>query len=95
MLAAEILLPEPNASFLETFIYTSNRNDPHSEGDTIAIFSLAAREAQLELEPAIRVPYDMITIEPDANIHHTRGPEFSAIRCAEILRKKLDREVFY
>jgi len=90
MLAAEILLPEPNASFLETFIYTSNRNDPHSEGDTIAIFSLAAREAQLELEP---VSYDMITIEPDANFHHTRGPGFSAIRCAEILRKKLDREL--
>ncbi|KAG2119527.1 uncharacterized protein F5147DRAFT_756903 [Suillus discolor] len=46
MLAAEILLPEPNASFPETFIYTSNRNDPHSEGDTIAIFSLTAGEAR-------------------------------------------------
>jgi 6-phosphogluconolactonase (cycloisomerase 2 family) len=44
MLAAEVLLPEPNASFPETFIYTSNRNDPHLEGDTIAVFSLAAGE---------------------------------------------------
>ncbi|KAG2085483.1 hypothetical protein BD769DRAFT_1632796 [Suillus cothurnatus] len=33
---SEVLLPEPNASFPETFIYTSNRNDPHLEGDTIA-----------------------------------------------------------
>ncbi|KAG2109314.1 Lactonase, 7-bladed beta-propeller-domain-containing protein [Suillus discolor] len=49
MLAVEILLPEPNESFPETFIYTSNRNDLHSEGDTIAIFFLAAREGQPEL----------------------------------------------
>ncbi|KAG2354026.1 putative isomerase YbhE [Suillus spraguei] len=54
MLAAEILLPEPNASFPETFIYTSNRNDPHSEGDTIAIFSLAAGEGQPELVNEVR-----------------------------------------
>lgn len=54
MSAAEILLPEPNASFPETFIYTSNRNDPHSEGDTIAIFSLAAGEGQPELVNEVR-----------------------------------------
>ncbi|KAG1888880.1 Lactonase, 7-bladed beta-propeller-domain-containing protein, partial [Suillus fuscotomentosus] len=49
MLAAEILLPKPNTSFPETFIYTPNRNDPHSEGYTIAIFSLATGEGQPEL----------------------------------------------
>ncbi|KAG2158574.1 Lactonase, 7-bladed beta-propeller-domain-containing protein [Suillus bovinus] len=54
MTAAEILLPEPNASFPETFIYTSNRNDPHPEGDTIAIFSLAAGEGQPELVNEVR-----------------------------------------
>jgi hypothetical protein len=49
MLAVEILLPEPKASFPETFIYMLNRNDPQPEGDTIAIFSLAAGEGQPEL----------------------------------------------
>ncbi|KAG1888886.1 Lactonase, 7-bladed beta-propeller-domain-containing protein [Suillus fuscotomentosus] len=54
MFAAEILLPKPNTSFPETFIYTPNRNDPHSEGYTIAIFSLAAREGQPELVNEVR-----------------------------------------
>jgi 6-phosphogluconolactonase (cycloisomerase 2 family) len=65
MLAAEILLPEPNASFPETFIYTSNRNDPHSEGDTIAIFSLAAGEGQPELVNEVRT-----------GLTHVRGMAF-------------------
>ncbi|KAI0752824.1 putative isomerase YbhE [Daedaleopsis nitida] len=39
MLAAEILIPPPNASLPDPYIYVSNRNDPSSEGDTIAIFS--------------------------------------------------------
>ncbi|KAG1901037.1 Lactonase, 7-bladed beta-propeller-domain-containing protein, partial [Suillus fuscotomentosus] len=54
MFAVEILLPEPNASFPETFIYTLNRNDPHSEGYSIAIFSLAAGEGQPELVNEVR-----------------------------------------
>ncbi|KAG1731819.1 Lactonase, 7-bladed beta-propeller-domain-containing protein [Suillus paluster] len=54
MYAAEILLPEPNTSFPATFIYASNRNDPNPEGDTIAIFSLAAGEGQPELVNEVR-----------------------------------------
>jgi 6-phosphogluconolactonase (cycloisomerase 2 family) len=65
MTAAEILLPEPNTSFPETFIYTSNRDDPHSEGDTIAIFSLAAGEGQAELVNEVRT-----------GLNHVRGMEF-------------------
>ncbi|KAG2121770.1 Lactonase, 7-bladed beta-propeller-domain-containing protein [Suillus clintonianus] len=65
MIAAEILLPEPNASFPGTFIYTSNRNDPNPEGDTIAIFSLAAGEGQPELVNEVRT-----------GLNHVRGMEF-------------------
>jgi 6-phosphogluconolactonase (cycloisomerase 2 family) len=65
MTAAEILLPEPNTSFPETFIYTSNRNDPHSEGDTIAVFSLAAGEGQPELVNEVRT-----------GLTHVRGMAF-------------------
>ncbi|KAG1751926.1 Lactonase, 7-bladed beta-propeller-domain-containing protein [Suillus occidentalis] len=65
MTAAEILLPEPNTSFPETFIYTSNRDDPHSEGDTIAIFSLAAGEGQPELVNEVRT-----------GLNHVRGMAF-------------------
>ncbi|KAG1734509.1 Lactonase, 7-bladed beta-propeller-domain-containing protein [Suillus lakei] len=65
MTAAEILLPEPNPSFPETFIYTSNRTDPHPEGDTIAIFSLAAGEGQPELVNEVRT-----------GLTHVRGMAF-------------------
>lgn len=65
MFAAEILLPEPNASFPGTFIYTSNRNDPNPGGDTIAIFSLAAGEGQPELVNEVRT-----------GLKHVRGMEF-------------------
>jgi hypothetical protein len=41
MLAAEILIPTPNATFPTPYIYISNRNDPSPGGDTIAIFSIA------------------------------------------------------
>ncbi|KAG2355917.1 hypothetical protein BDR07DRAFT_1301843 [Suillus spraguei] len=65
MTAAEILLPEPNTFFPEIFIYTSNRNDPHLEGDTIAIFSLAAGEGQPELVNEVRT-----------GLTHVRGMAF-------------------
>lgn len=41
MLGAEILVPAPNETYREPYLYISNRNDPSPEGDTIAIFSLA------------------------------------------------------
>ncbi|KZP28433.1 putative isomerase YbhE [Athelia psychrophila] len=44
MLAAEILVPTPNAAFPSPYLYISNRNDPSPEGDTIAIFTLADKE---------------------------------------------------
>jgi 6-phosphogluconolactonase (cycloisomerase 2 family) len=65
MSAAEILLPEPNESFPETFIYTSNRNDPNPGGDTIAIFSLAAGDDKPELVNEVRT-----------GLTHVRGMEF-------------------
>lgn len=40
MKAAEILLSESNPSFPTPYLYVSNRNDPSSAGDTVAIFSL-------------------------------------------------------
>ncbi|KAF9461856.1 Lactonase, 7-bladed beta-propeller-domain-containing protein [Collybia nuda] len=40
MLAAEILLPPPNAAFPAPYIYFSNRNDPTAGGDTISIFAI-------------------------------------------------------
>ncbi|KIK95095.1 hypothetical protein PAXRUDRAFT_827350 [Paxillus rubicundulus Ve08.2h10] len=54
MLAAEILIPTPNASFPTPYIYTSNRNDPSPEGDTIAIFSLVDGEQGPELVTEVR-----------------------------------------
>ncbi|KAJ3772431.1 Lactonase, 7-bladed beta-propeller-domain-containing protein [Lentinula raphanica] len=45
MLAAEILIPKPNAAYTTPYIYVSNRNSPHSEGDSIAIFSLSEPDA--------------------------------------------------
>lgn len=54
MQAAEILLPKPNATFPDPYIYVSNRNDPSPGGDTIAIFSLAARETEPELVTEVR-----------------------------------------
>ncbi|KAH7883459.1 Lactonase, 7-bladed beta-propeller-domain-containing protein [Phlebopus sp. FC_14] len=54
MLAAEILIPTPNLPFPDPYIYTSNRNDPSPEGDSIAIFSLVAGEDKPELVGEVR-----------------------------------------
>jgi len=40
MLAAEILIPPPNAAFPTPYVYVSNRNDPSAGGDIIAIFDI-------------------------------------------------------
>ncbi|KAJ6581418.1 Lactonase, 7-bladed beta-propeller-domain-containing protein [Mycena capillaripes] len=50
MLAAELLIPQPNATFSTPYAYVSNRNDPSEEGDTIAIFSIAGDALELVTE---------------------------------------------
>jgi len=57
MLAAEILLPTPNASFPTPYLYVSNRNDPSPEGDIIAIYSVADPD-KLELVTEVRSGLD-------------------------------------
>ncbi|KDR69871.1 hypothetical protein GALMADRAFT_255713 [Galerina marginata CBS 339.88] len=53
MLAAEILIPPPNASFPTPYLYLSNRNDPSPEGDIISIFSIEKPDS-LELVAEVR-----------------------------------------
>ena len=65
MKAAEILIPEPNRSFPTAYIYTSNRDDPHPEGDTIAIFSLEKGVEHPELVTEVRT-----------GLRHIRGMVF-------------------
>ncbi|KAG9312267.1 hypothetical protein JVU11DRAFT_7570 [Chiua virens] len=65
MAAAEILIPKPNRSFPTGYIYTSNREDPHPEGDTIAIFSLEKGEERPELVTEVRT-----------GLRHLRGMVF-------------------
>ncbi|KAI6043462.1 Lactonase, 7-bladed beta-propeller-domain-containing protein [Pisolithus marmoratus] len=65
MTTAEILLPEPNATFSVPYIYVSNRDDPNPEGDTIAIFSLANGETEPELVTEVRT-----------GLNHLRGMSF-------------------
>ncbi|KAJ7115885.1 Lactonase, 7-bladed beta-propeller-domain-containing protein [Mycena epipterygia] len=50
MLAAELLIPEPNSVFSTPYAYVSNRNDPSAEGDSIAIFSIAGDALELVAE---------------------------------------------
>ena len=65
MKASEILIPKPNRSFPTAYIYASNREDPHSEGDTIAIFSLEKGEEHPELVTEVRT-----------GLRHVRGMAF-------------------
>lgn len=65
MKAAEILIPKPNRSFPTAYIYTSNRDDPHPEGDTVAIFSLEKGEERPELVTEVRT-----------GLRHVRGMVF-------------------
>ncbi|KZP28429.1 3-carboxy-cis,cis-mucoante lactonizing enzyme [Athelia psychrophila] len=64
MLAAEILIPTPNAAFPSPYLYISNRNDPSPEGDTIAIFTLADKEKPV------------LVREVRTGLKHVRGIEF-------------------
>ncbi len=64
MLAAEIILPKPNASYPSPYLYASNRNDPSPEGDVIAIFSVADPE-KLERVAEVR-----------SGLKHLRGMQF-------------------
>ncbi|KAG9035934.1 hypothetical protein FRB95_010142 [Tulasnella sp. JGI-2019a] len=65
MLGAEILLSEPTATFPDTLIYASNRNDPHPEGDTIVIFKPADESSEFEMIGQVRT-----------GLHHLRGVAF-------------------
>ncbi|KIJ66165.1 hypothetical protein HYDPIDRAFT_181149 [Hydnomerulius pinastri MD-312] len=65
MSAAEILIPITNSSFTTPYIYTSNRDDPSPEGDTIAIFSLENGEEKPELVAEVRT-----------ELKHVRGMVF-------------------
>lgn len=40
MLGAELLYAAASPSFAQPLLYASNRNEPHAEGDSIAIFSI-------------------------------------------------------
>lgn len=64
MLAAEILVPKPNASFPEPYLYVSNRNDPGPDGDTIAIFSIVNKEKPV------------LVTEVPTGLRHVRGIVF-------------------
>jgi 6-phosphogluconolactonase (cycloisomerase 2 family) len=61
MLAAEILL-SPD----QKHIYVSNRNDPSSEGDSIAVFTVVTASTELKLVREIRT-----------GVSHARGLHFS------------------
>ncbi|KAJ7043535.1 Lactonase, 7-bladed beta-propeller-domain-containing protein [Mycena alexandri] len=50
MLAAELLIPEPNSTFSTPYAYVSNRNNPSEGGDTIAVFSIEGDTLELVVE---------------------------------------------
>ncbi|KAJ3732007.1 Lactonase, 7-bladed beta-propeller-domain-containing protein [Lentinula guzmanii] len=64
MLAAEILIPKPNATYPIAYMYVSNRNHPSPEGDSVAIFSLEKPDGP-ELIAEVRT-----------GLRHLRGMEF-------------------
>jgi len=66
-LAAEILIPTPNASFPTPYLYVSNRNDPSPEGDIITIFSIDQSDS---LEPIAEVR---------SGLKHLRGMVFGGL----------------
>ncbi|KAI0653339.1 putative isomerase YbhE [Cubamyces menziesii] len=68
MLAAEILIPHPNASYPAPYIYVSNRNDPSPSGDIIAIFSPVNAEGKIGRAAEVR-----------SGLKHLRGMEFGGV----------------
>ena len=66
MLTAELLVATPNSTFKKPFVYVSNRNDPHPEGDTIAIFSTVTQS-----EPNLK-----LLSETRTGLNHLRGMIF-------------------
>lgn len=62
MLAAEILIPQPNSSFPTPYIYLSNRNDPSPGGDIISIFDFTSDPSKLQLIAEVRT-----------GLNHVRG----------------------
>ena len=66
MLAAELLITPPNLIFKKPYVYVSNRNDPHPEGDTIAVFSTVTPS-----EPKLT-----LLSETRTGLRHLRGMVF-------------------
>ncbi|RPD57854.1 putative isomerase YbhE [Lentinus tigrinus ALCF2SS1-7] len=65
MLAAEILVPPPNATFPNPYVYVSNRNDPDPAGDTIAIFTAVGMNRKIGYVREVR-----------SGLKHLRGMVF-------------------
>lgn len=65
MLGAEILIPAPNALYPTPYIYASNRNDPHPEGDTIVIYSPVGPDGKIGYVTEVRT-----------GLNHLRGMVF-------------------
>ncbi|PPQ76349.1 hypothetical protein CVT24_008118 [Panaeolus cyanescens] len=68
MLAAEIVIPEPNSTFGTPYLYLSNRNDPSEEGDIVSIFSVETESADGEALTLIK--------EVRTGLKHVRGMVF-------------------
>ncbi|TFK90252.1 putative isomerase YbhE [Polyporus arcularius HHB13444] len=68
MLAAEILVPPPNASYPTPYVYVSNRNDPNPAGDTIAIFTTVGANAKCGYVREVR-----------SGLKHLRGMVFGGL----------------
>ncbi|PVG00360.1 putative isomerase YbhE [Serendipita vermifera] len=91
MLAAEILL-SPN----KKFIYVSNRNDPSSEGDTIAVYSVPSSNETSKLIREIRTGVTHargMNFSKDGKYLAVAGSHTSSVRIFEVLQESPDGEV--
>lgn len=86
MLAAEVLIPAPNASFPTPYLYLTNRNDPSPEGDTISIFSIAtpdSLELVAEFRTGLRHLRGLVFGSPDARYAIAGGANGGGVKVFE------------
>lgn len=81
LLAAEILIPLPNSSFPTAYIYVSNRNEVHPDGDTITIFETFTSSSVIQdAKSAIDSNPSIATLKhitsSHTGLHHLRGMIF-------------------
>jgi 6-phosphogluconolactonase (cycloisomerase 2 family) len=92
MLAAEILL-SPN----KQFIYVSNRNDPSSEGDTIAVYNVPTssnKSSKLIREIRTGVTHARgMNFSKDGKYLAVAGSTSSSVRIFEVLQESPDGEL--